>query len=117
MLFQLYHKGPVLTGGKTETRRLWKRSRARVGAVHQARLTLFGEPFALLEILNVHEERLGDISEDSVHREGYDTLEDFKDAWTRINGSWDPDVVPFVVRFKCLTEVPEDYVGRCPPES
>jgi len=117
LLFKPYHRGLVLSHRKTETRRLWKRSRARVGAIHQARLTLFGEPFALLEILNVHEERLGDISEESVYREGYDALEEFKDAWASIHGSWDPDLVPFVVRFKCLTEVPEDYVGRCPLES
>lgn len=116
LLFLPYHKPLILSHRKTETRRLWSSPRARVGAVHQARLTLFGDPFALLKILNVHKERLGDISEDSVHREGYDTLEDFKDAWRRINGSWDPDLVPFVVRFECLEEVPKDYVGRAPLE-
>jgi len=48
------------------------------------------------------QERLGDISPEDVKKEGYETLEDFKKAWTDIYGSWNPDDIVWVYEFKVV---------------
>jgi hypothetical protein len=47
--------------------------------------------FAKIRITALRIERLGDITQEDVRREGCDTLEEFKAVWIRINGSWDPE--------------------------
>jgi len=37
-----------------------------------------------------------------VLREGYESFEDFKAAWIRINGSWDPEIKVYVVSFELV---------------
>lgn len=101
MLFKPEHVGLILSGRKTQTRRVWKKSRARVGAVHKAKTALFSpDHFALIRITGLRRERLGDITLEDVRREGYDTLEEFKAVWVRINGSWDPELEVYVVSFE-----------------
>ena len=101
LLFKPEHVGLILSGRKTQTRRVWKKSRARVGAVHKAKTALFSpDHFALIRITGLRRERLGDITQEDVRREGYDTLEEFKAVWVRINGSWDPELEVYVVSFE-----------------
>jgi len=104
LLFRPEHVAPILEGRKTETRRLWKSPRVRVGQTYQAKTTLFGKPFALLRVEGLWRERLGDISSGSICAEGYNTLEEFQKEWIRINRVWNPDELVWVVRF---TEVKE----------
>ncbi len=93
--------GLILSGRKTQTRRVWKKPRARVGAVHKAKTALFSrDNFALIRIIGLRRERLGDITLEDVRREGYDTLEEFKEVWIRINKSWDPELEVYVVSFE-----------------
>ena len=55
------------------------KSRARLGAVHKAKTALFSpDHFALIRITGLRREQLGDISQEDVSVEGYDTLEEFK---------------------------------------
>jgi hypothetical protein len=84
ILFRPEHVPVILAGRKTQTRRLGKK-RWNVGAVHQARTRLFGEPFALLVIRAVRQERLWSVSDEDVKREGYDTKRDYLDAFARIH--------------------------------
>jgi len=101
MLFKPEHVDVILSGKKTQTRRIWKRPRAKVGSIHRAKTVLFSRQyFALIRITEVRRERLGDISIEDIHREGYQTLAGFKAEWIRINGSWDPDAEVFVVSFE-----------------
>ena len=93
--------GLILSGRKTQTRRVWKKPRARVGAVHKAKTALFSrDNFALIRIIGLRRERLGDITLEDVRREGYDTLEEFKAVWVRVNKSWDPELEVYVVSFE-----------------
>lgn len=103
ILFKPEHVCMILDGTKTQTRRLGKR-RWNVGANHQCRTQLFGEPFAQVHILNVRQERLGDMHPFDIEAEGY-AGEDYKAAWNRINPKtpWDEDLVVWVVTFE-LTE-------------
>jgi hypothetical protein len=102
ILFKPEHVEPILAGRKTQTRRLWKKRRAKAGAIHQARTQLYGEPFAHLLIEAVRTERLGDMMQVDAVREGYDSTEDYLLAWERINGAkiFDMDTVVWVMDFR-----------------
>jgi hypothetical protein len=102
ILFKPYHVKPILEGVKTETRRLWKYPRVRVGRTYEAKTELFGKPFAVIEVLALWKERLGDISPESIRAEGYSSLEEFKRAWIDINGEWNPDAEVWAVRFRVV---------------
>lgn len=106
ILFKDYHIKPILRGRKTQTRRLWpKGPRAKVGAVHLVKTELFSkEHHCKIKILDVHQERLGDISADDVYAEGYSSIDEYVDAWIEINGSFDPDQLVYVVAFEVLAE-------------
>ncbi len=103
MLFKPEHVGLILSGRKTQTRRVWKKPRARVGSVHKAKTALFSlDHFALIRITGLRREQLGDITLEDVKREGYDTLEEFKEVWTWINGCWNPELEVYVVSYEMV---------------
>ncbi len=98
ILFKSEHVEPILSGRKTQTRRMGKR-RWRIGAIHECRTALFGEPFAKVRILGVRQEQLGDISDADVRREGYDSVADYIQVFKRIYGRWNPEKLVWVVSF------------------
>ena len=106
-LFKPEHVPKILNGTKTMTRRIWKRNRANVGSIHQARTELFGKPFTFLKVLKRFDERLGDISDIDCIKEGYQNREDFKNIWIKINGSWNPDIIVKVTEF-CQMELKDN---------
>lgn len=102
ILFREEHVAPILSGRKTQTRRLGER-RWNVGATHQCKTKLFGgEPFARVYITRVRKTGLHDLPQRDIHAEGYSTRKEFIAVWERINGvgSWkdNPDV--WVVEFR-----------------
>ncbi|OFW99254.1 MAG: hypothetical protein A3E78_11750 [Alphaproteobacteria bacterium RIFCSPHIGHO2_12_FULL_63_12] len=84
ILFKPQHVEKILRGEKTQTRRLGKK-RWNVGAVHQAKTKLFGEPFARLRITGVRQEPLDEISEEDARREGYANSHEYLGAFRKIN--------------------------------
>ena len=104
ILFKSEHVGPILTGTKTQTRRIWKKPRAKVGAVHLAKTKMLSrEYFAKLRILDVYREFPSDISDDDARAEGYDDAEAYLKAFCRINRlSEVPDKTVFVVKFEVV---------------
>ena len=99
ILFKPEHVEPVLSGTKTQTRRRWKRRRMLPGSTHQARTRLFGEPFALLNVIRVWQEPIGDVSDEDARAEGYPGRKGFLAAFTRINGDVPLDEVVWCVEF------------------
>lgn len=105
ILFKDYHVKPILRGRKTQTRRVWKKQRAKVGSIHKVKTMMLSKDYhCKIKILDVRQERLGDISADDVWAEGYPSLDEYVDAWIEINGSFDPDLVVYVVTFAVLAE-------------
>lgn len=83
----------ILRGEKTQTRRTSGRYRA--GVIYQVNNT----PILIL-ITRKYRQRLGDISQEEIRAEGFKTLEEFKAAWTRIYGRWDPDTPVWTYQFR-----------------
>ena len=107
ILFKPEHVEPILNGTKTQTRRTWKKPRAKVGSIHLAkRKMLFKEYFARLEILAVYQERLGNISEEDAQAEGYPSKAAYLEAFARINKQSVGDdffnQLVWVVRFRAV---------------
>ena len=104
ILFKIEHVPMILSGEKTQTRRIWKRCRAKVGGLHWAQTRLFdpASRFARLEILGVSTEPLGFISEEDAFAEGYASPLGFLEAFERINGRVARSTVVHVVQFKLL---------------
>lgn len=107
MLFKPEHIDKIRAGEKTVTRRDWERPQVREGGVYMATTEMFtshDEADCYIRVTDHYTERLGDISEEQARREGRYSLEEFREAWERINGDWDPDLEVHVVEF--------EYVGR-----
>lgn len=103
MLFKPEHVEPILSGRKTQTRRIWKRRMVKSGGVYWAQTKLFDKEsrFARIWCCSVHEERLSDITEQDAIEEGYGSVADYLDALNRIHGSIiSPDEIVTVVKFK-----------------
>ena len=85
LLFKPEHIKLILTGEKSETRRLGRR-RWIVGHIHKAKTKMISkEYFAKLRILSVHQEPLLNISEEGATAEGYLSRKEYLEAFYRIN--------------------------------
>ena len=103
ILFKPEHVNPILNGVKTETRRLWKSARVKVGSIQLAKTQMLSKDyFAKLHILNVYQERLGDITPESAMREGGYTIESYFAKFDEINGTTDRNTILYVVHFEVI---------------
>jgi len=99
LLFKRHHIKKILRGEKTQTRRVSQR-KYKVGKVYGVRDRWYGQPKARILITRRFRQRLGDITEEDVRKEGYSSLEEFKKAWEEIHGVWDPEDIVWVYEFK-----------------
>ena len=102
MLFKPYHVPLVLAGLKTQTRRCWKTQRVTVGSLQKAKTQMLSKDyFAVLKILVVYKQRLGDMTEKDAWAEGGYTLEQYRTVvWPACSKiPWDDDLVVFVIEY------------------
>ena len=72
MLFKPEHVKMILSGQKTQSRRLWKKPMAKVDGTYKAKNKLFSKDyFAVLHVTKLWKEKLLDISEEDAKKEGY----------------------------------------------
>ena len=102
MLFRKEHIDKILRGEKTQTRRL-SRYQYKVGRTYRIQRSWYKWTDIKILITRRYRERLGDITPAEIRKEGYNSLEEFKQAWTDINGYWDPDKIVTVYEFKLLS--------------
>lgn len=114
LMFSEKHLEQVLSGEKTQTRRLWDDARVTVGKSYRAvqkdvpgaMFTPREEAPAYVLIRDVRREPLGDISAEDADAEGNYTVEEYKDEWRRIHGEWTPDCEVYVVDFEGCADDP-----------
>ena len=102
VLFKKQFIDKIRRGEKTQTRRIWTKSRVKIGNVYPCQTSYFSEPFARIKVTGLWQERLGHISGRDVKAEGFNALAEFIDAWKVINGSYDPNTMVYVVQFEVV---------------
>jgi len=103
MLFRMYHIGLIHEGIKTATRRNWKKRMVKVGGRYKMKTQLFSHiSYGGIEVKKVYQQKLGDMTEEDAKKEGGYTLEEFRQVWKEINGSWDDDLKVWVVEFEAV---------------
>lgn len=110
MIFKPELAAKVLTGRKTQTRRVvsgnprspWAEERCmyqegRVYAVQPGRgKTAIGR----IRVLEVRQTTLGSLTHEEAVAEGFASIYDFKGAWREINGVWWPKTVVWALTFE-----------------
>ncbi|MHA1834988.1 MAG: ASCH domain-containing protein [Candidatus Baldrarchaeia archaeon] len=103
MLFKRTLLGKILSGEKTQTRRPVTKKRGRqVYSVGQKVGVRNGfKPYvAYIIIKRRYKARLGDITEQDAKKEGFNSVEEFKQFWIEIYGKWDPNQLVWVYEFE-----------------
>ena len=102
----------IIEKRKWQTRRVWKRRRVRPGSMQKAKTQMLSSDwFAVLPITRVWRQRLGNITEAEAHAEGFSSLAEFKEYWTRLHGKFDPDLEVFAVEWDTSRMVVNDQFG------
>lgn len=86
LLFKPEHVAPILSGQKTETRRIWKSARVTPGSIQLAKTKMLSkEFFARLRIQRVWQETLGEITDEGARAEGYPDRNAYLKKFAEIN--------------------------------
>jgi len=105
MLFKKEHEEMILNGTKTATRRIWKKPRVKINGIYKAKLKMLStDYFAKIRVLRLYKQQLGDMTVGDPQKEGYPTLQAFRNIWIKINGSWDDALVVDVIEFEKVIE-------------
>lgn len=103
MLFKKPLLEKILSGQKTQTRRSIKKKRgARVYSVGDKMGVRAGytKYTAYVIITKRVRQKLGNISEIDAQKEGFSSIEEFKQIWIKLYGKWRPNTVVWVYEFK-----------------
>ena len=86
---------------KTQTRQptLTRHRPCKIGHLYQVQLGPFKPGLFGITILNIHTERLDDISNADIRHEGHKFRSQFVNAWTDHHGTWNPDTTVWVITF------------------
>jgi hypothetical protein len=106
-LFKRKHLTLIKQGRKTQTRRIHK-SEWKIGRCYTIRDRYFAKGEGKIFVTRKFKQRLCDVSEVDIRKEGYNNLADFQKAWEEIHGqgSWDPNQVVTVYEFVfCKKEI------------
>ena len=102
MLFKKKHVKLILEGRKTATRRLT--GRYKRGKVYAVQDRLYGRARCYILIIRKYRQKLGDMSEEDIRKEGCSSREEFIREWEESYGpgSYRPDLEVWVYEFKLI---------------
>jgi hypothetical protein len=103
MLFKADLLAKVLSGQKTQTRRLGTKQ-FTVGSI-QPVSSGYTKPAGYIKITRKYRQPLYCMSEKEAKKEGFNSLDEFRQTWIQINGAYNPDQVVTVYEF---TLVPKE---------
>ena len=99
----------IIQGKKTQTIR--KDPRLKVGQIYSVQVGP-RPPVARIEITEKREITLGELTEEDAKREGFETLKEFKEYWTRILGlPWNTSEKYYAYKFE-LVEIMEENLEK-----
>ena len=99
-LFKKELLAKVLSGEKTQTRRTHKQEWT-VGETYAVR-DRYAKPQGHIIILRKFRQRLAEISDVDIKKEGFRTKDEFFEAWQLIYGALDLDAIVIVYEFKLV---------------
>lgn len=92
----------ILQGKKTQTRRLPNNHQLQEGRIYAIMDDWTEGPKAYVRITRKFQQRLGDITQADIQKEGFNTLEEFKALWIRLYGEWNPNQTVIVYEFEVV---------------
>jgi len=101
MLFNSDSIKKILQGRKNQTRRPHTLT-FKEGHIYQVRMRYSPTIYAHIQITKRYQQSLGAITEEEVHKEGFNTLEEFKEAWTEIYLTWNPEQIITAYEFQVI---------------
>lgn len=107
MIFRPELVSKILTGAKTQTRRIVKQDedtcRYRKGRIYAVQRRRGGRAVTRVEVLKVKRERLHAITGDDARREGFETVDEFLAYWAELYGEKDDRDV-WVITFTVIDQ-------------
>lgn len=94
MPFQLKHAEMIKNGTKTQTSRKSVDVRIREGTPFEVWTC-----YTTARVDKIQRKKLGDFTDDDAKREGYNTLEEFRDVWNGLHGKWDDNESVYTIQF------------------
>jgi len=101
LVFRREHVEAILEGRNTQTRRRHVHL-LKAGKVYDVNRDWYHGTGHRILVTRVYRQRLGDITPEEARAEGGYSVEEFREAWRRIYGGWDPDEEVVVYEFKLL---------------
>jgi hypothetical protein len=103
LLFKTQFLPKIREGKKTQTRRL-KQPRLKIGRSYHITKKYNTTKPEKVKILNIFQQKLGEISEEEINKEGFNTKQEFIKAWKAIYGNYDPEATIWVIEFQYLPQ-------------
>lgn len=103
LLFKKQFLSKIRENKKTQTRRL-KQPRIKIGKTYHLRSSYQKVLPEKILITDIFQQFLGEINLEDIHKEGFESHNEFIKAWREIYGSYNPEELIWVVEFQ--------YVGN-----
>jgi hypothetical protein len=98
LIFKKKYLSKILSGTKTATRRN-SRPKVKEGRTYNLRVNYRGSLSDQIKIRKLYKQRLDEMKDEDAHKEGFNDLDGFIEAWVEIYGSWNPSKSVWVVEF------------------
>jgi len=101
LLFKKKYIPQIINGQKTATRRK-TRPMVKIGGTYKLRTDYTTYIPELIQVTRLYQQKLGEITQQDTQKEGYKTLQQFKETWKTIYKTWNPTQQIWTVEFKYI---------------